>query len=376
MSELRQHERLQLTRRERRRRFGGGAAVGGGAARTRSAVASCLAMLIVLLALPGCVTIDVFGDSADAPLEESVVRGERGPKILLIEIDGVIGGDAIEDTFFGTTGPSLVARVREELDRARKDDQVRAILLRIDSPGGSATASDQIYTELVRFREERSVPIVAQLLETAASGGYYVAMAADTVQAHPTTVTGSIGVIFTSLNFAGLMEKLGIEDQTLTAGVYKDAGSPFRRLTAVERVQLQSVVDDLHVRFREVVSQGRPELDVARVNELADGRIYSAPQALEMGLVDSIGSLEEAVVRLEERLGVSATRVVAYHRPREVRRNVYAQSRGGPGLSAAGSRLAQGGLGGVGLGALGPLLSRPGFHYLWWPGVSGLGSAR
>lgn len=333
-------------------------------------LAACVLLLAPSL---GCISIDLFGAGAAAPLQETVVRGESGPKILLIEIDGVISGASVVDSLLGTSRPSMVARVREELDRARADEEVRAILLRIDSPGGTATASEQIYTEVLRFREERGVPVTAQLLTTAASGGYYIAMAADTVQAHPTTVTGSIGVIFTSLNFVGLMEKVGVEDQSITGGEFKDAGSPFRRLTPVERQQLQTIVDDLYARFRTIVERGRPNLSREQVDTLANGQIYSARQALENGLVDRVGTLEEAVESLERELGVGASRVVAYHRPREVRRNLYTRSalgpfNTGPEAAFAGSSSEAGAL-----SALQRILMRPGFHYLWWPGLSAAG---
>ena len=176
----------------------------------------------------GCISIDLLLDGENAPLAESTVRGRSGPKILLVDIDGVITGSDSAPSLFGLGTTSMVSRIRETFDRAVMEDDIRAVLLRIDSPGGTATASEQVYTEILRFKHARNVPVVAQLLTTAASGGYYIAMAADTVQAHPTTVTGSIGVIFSSMNFAGLMEKVGVEDQTITGGEFKDVGSPYR----------------------------------------------------------------------------------------------------------------------------------------------------
>jgi protease-4 len=325
-----------------------------------------------VLSTGGCVSIDLLSGGASAPLEESVVRGTRGPKILLVDIDGVIGGLPDRSSFFGGQELSMIARVREVLDRARVDPDVKALLLRIDSPGGTVTASEQVYTEILRFKKERGVPVVAQLLGTAASGGYYIAMAADEVQAHPTTVTGSIGVIFSSVNVAGLMDKLGIEDQTVKGGIYKDTGSPLRRLTQEERSQLQSIVDDLHDRFREVVAKGRPNLTEDDVAGLANGRIYSAPQALENGLVDRLGTLEDAAKLLESRIGAGESRVVAYHRPIEVRRNLYTKAPGGLSGEAAANGIAASGSLGQAVSQLGlsRILSRPGFHYLWWPGLS------
>ena len=323
-------------------------------------------LLAALVAIPGCITIDVLGGGEGAALVESVVRGREGKKILLLDIDGVIGEADLAGSFFG--GPTLgtVARVTEVLDRARQDDEIAALLLRIDSPGGTATASEQVYEQILRFKSERRIPVAAQFMGTATSGAYYIAMAADTIQAHPTTVTGSIGMIFTNLSFAGLMEKLGVEDQTLTGGEFKDAGSPLRRLSDTERQQLQAIVDDLHDRFREIVGRGRPKLSKEEISVLARGQVFSARQALAKGLVDRVGSLEEAVRELEQRLGVSQSRVVAYHRPRDIRRNLYTRSSvPTAGFDGALTGSAQA----LALQHLERLVAQPGFNYVWWPGV-------
>lgn len=337
---------------------------------TVSARAWVVSFLVAVIALPGCISVDLLGGGEESPLVESVIRGRGEKKILLLDVSGVIGEADATSSLFGGTSLGTAARIAESLDRAREDEEVAAILLRIDSPGGTATESEQVYEEILRFRTERRLPVVAQFLGTATSGAYYVAMAADTLQAHPTTVTGSIGVVFTSLSVAGLMEKLGVEDQTLTAGRWKDAGSPFRRLEAEERRQLQAIVDDLHARFREIVARGRPELSAEAIGALAQGQVFSARDALEKGLVDRIGSLDDAVRELERRLGGSA-RVVAYHRPREVRRNLYTRGPGAPRLES--------GPGGVGpsdatlallaAGRIERLFGTPGFHYVWWPGI-------
>jgi protease-4 len=302
------------------------------------------------LLLAGCIHLDLpLGGLGE--LEERVVLGSAGPKILLLDVDGVLSEEAGEGSFGLGGRESAVARVREQLERARDDGEVRAVLLRIQSPGGSVTASDVLYREVLRFKEETKRPVIAQCMGLCASGGYYVAMAADALWVHPTTVTGSIGVIFSGLSLAGLMEKLGVENQTLTSGAYKDAGSALRRMTEAERAQLQSVVDDLQARFLEVVRAGRPRLDAEAVARLADGRIYTARQAKEAGLVDEIGYLPETVKEVERRAGLSTSRVVVYHRPRELRENLYSAS-AGPVPRAAAEGLA-----------------RPAFLYLWAPGL-------
>jgi len=311
--------------------------------------------LLACLASAGCVTVQLFGGPPE-PLIETVIYGESGPKIVLIDIDGVISESSDDRRLLERSEESMVARVREQLDRARDDSSVRAVLLRINSPGGTVTASDIIYQELTRFKRDRGVPVVAHLMGVAASGGYYVAMAADELIAQPTGITGSIGVIFVGVNVSGLMEKFGVEDQTLTAGAQKDAGSWLRPMQSGEREHLQSVLDDMHERFKQIVAAGRHGLDRSRIDELADGRIYSASQAKANGLVDGLGDLEETVAAAQRRAGLASARVVIYHRPREYRQNLYTQAPPAPNLL----RL-----------ELAPSLplARPGFLYLWTPGL-------
>ncbi len=316
----------------------------------RRTIVACLS-----LGLAGCVNVQLFGGTPE-PLVETVIYGESGPKILLLDIDGVISESSDDRGFLDRSEESMVARVREQLDRARADASVRGLLLRINSPGGTVTASDVIYQELLRFKQDREVPVVAHFMGVAASGGYYVAMAADELIAEPTGVTGSIGVIFVGVNISALMERFGVADQTLTAGAQKDAGSWLRPMRPAEREHLQSVLDDMHERFKQVVAAGRRGLDRARIDELADGRIYSASQAKANGLVDELGGLETTVAAVQRRAGIAKARVVSYHRPREYRKNLYTQAPAIPQVM----RL-----------ELTPSLplARPGFLYLWAPGL-------
>jgi protease-4 len=315
-----------------------------------SAARALAGVALALLGL-GCITIDLpLGGRGE--LQETVVAGTSGPKLLLLDVEGVLS-EAEESGSLGLGGrESTVARVREQLERAREDDEIRGLLVRIDSPGGTVTASDILYREVLRFKEETKRPVIAQCMGVCASGGYYVAMAADSVRVHPTTVTGSIGVIFSGLSLAGLMEKLGVEDQTLKSGAFKDAGSPLRRMTDAERAQLQSVIDDLYGGFVEVVEKGRPGLAQGVVRALADGRVYSARQAKDAGLVDGLGYLPDAVDELKQRAGLEEARVIVYHRPRELRENLYSAS------ASAQPRARR---------SLAAVLRAPGFLYLWWP---------
>ena len=279
---------------------------------------------LMSLCLAGCM-IDLSSFTGLKPLEETRVRGDGGPKLVMLEIEGMIS-DSETRSPLGLTRASLVARAREALDLASEDDDVAGLLLRIRSPGGTVAASETLYHEIVRWRDENQKPVVAYMQGLATSGGYYVAMAADRVIAHPTTVTGSIGVIVRGINVSGLMERFGVTDQTLKSGEFKDAGSALRPMRSDEREQLQSVIDDLHGRFVEVVSKGRPALDDATVQRLSNGRIFTANQALEAGLVDQIGHLDEAIEAAEKLAEIPESRVVVYHRPREYRANIYSRA--------------------------------------------------
>ena len=314
-----------------------------------------LGVAILALTFSGCITIDTpWGKPGK--LRETVVEGEGRPKIALIEIEGVLREVAGPTRLGLGEHESPVARVRAQLDKAAEDDAVKAVVLRIHSPGGTATASDIIYGEIQRFKAKKPVPVVAQLMGIATSGAYYAAMAADSVYAQPTTVTGSIGVIFTGINVSGFMEKLGLADQTITTGPYKDVGSPLRRMTPEERALVQSVINDLYQRFVVVVETGRPQLTPGRVAELADGRIYSAPQALANGLIDGISDLPSTLAEVRRRAGLEEARVVTYHRRREWRENLYTLP---PGVGAPALDTTN----------LLDLLPTPTFAYLWWPGI-------
>jgi len=312
-------------------------------------------LVFLALTCSGCITIDITGGKPGS-LRETVVEGERGPKIALIEIEGVLLEVAKPTQLGLTEEESTVARVRAQLDKAAKDRAVKAVVLRLHSPGGTATASEIIYGEIQRFKAKKPVPVVAQLVGIATSGAYYAAMAADSVYANPTTVTGSIGVIFVSVNVSGLMAKLGLADQTITTGLYKDVGSPLRPMTPDDRALMQGVLNDLYQRFVQVVAAGRPQLPAARVAELADGRIYSATQAQANGLVDGIADLPTTIDVVRRRAGLEEVRVVAYHRKREWRENLYTLP---PSLETFTAKPS----------ALLDLLHTPTFAYLWWPGI-------
>lgn len=290
-----------------------------------------LALLLVVTTTGCFVSLGGLGSLGRVrPLEEETLEGEGRAKILLVDVSNVITDQPKRHAFGLIEEESTVARIKAELDKAKDDDRVQAILLHIDSPGGGVTASDELYGEIVRFKQKRNVPVIATLGDVAASGGYYVACAADRIVAHPTTVTGSIGVILMNLNLEGLLAKVGVKNETYKAGEHKDILSPFRGATPEERRIVQSILDSLHARFIAVVHEGRPRIDPARLRQLADGRIFDATQALQEGLVDQIGDLNAAIEVARGAAQVEQARVVAYRRPDETRENIYSAARGLP----------------------------------------------
>ncbi len=233
-------------------------------------------------------------------------------KVAIVTVSGaILGGDGF---------------VRAQLDQVEEDEAVKAIVLRVDSPGGTVSGSDEIHHRIATVAERRSLPVVVSMGGIAASGGYYVAMAnrgaEGVIFAEPATLTGSIGVIIPHFDVSQALRKYDIRDDSIASGPLKEMLSPTKdrtpELAEKERKLLQGLVDDMFRRFKEVVRAGRPKLDDAAVDAVATGQVFTASQALEAGLVDRIGFLEDAVDRAVELAGLTkeTTRVVKYAKPK------------------------------------------------------------
>ena len=202
-----------------------------------------------------------------------------GEKIAVVKIEGVI-----------LDSKDIIEELREH----RENKSVKAILLRIDSPGGAVAPSQEIYTEVLKIRDEGKKKIVTSMGSVAASGGYYIASASDKIVANPGSVTGSIGVILELANISGLMKKVGVESVVIKSGKFKDVGSLFRTMMPEERDLLQGVIDDTYDQFVEAVSAGRG-INKEDLIPIADGRGFTGRQAKKLGLVDELGSMQDAV---------------------------------------------------------------------------------
>ncbi len=264
---------------------------------------SVLANIVFFLVIIGLMAAVITG-KADMITEKVLIDGPSTQKIAVIRLEGVIDSVMAKD-------------VVEQIKRARDDRHVRAIILSVDSPGGTVSGSDQIHNELVKYKNEGAKPVVGFMRSLAASGGYYVSVASDEIVAEPTTITGSIGVIMGYLVLEDLLEgKLGIEPVIIKSGRKKDWPSSFHKPSEEELKYFEEkVIAPAFERFKNIVADGRSELSVEDVNRVADGSIFSAEEALSEKLIDEIGYFDNAVDKAKELARLKKAQVIEYVRP-------------------------------------------------------------
>jgi protease-4 len=284
-----------------------------------------VSMAVLLTGLSGCFNINVNLVPEPQPLEERAISGTGKDKIVLMDITGVITSEDAGSALGGRKEPGMVALVREQLDRARFDKDVKALVIRINSPGGGVTASDTLYHEIKKFKDETGVKVIAHFLDMGTSGAYYTALAADRISAQPTSVTGSIGVIMLRIDATGLMQKIGLQALQITSGAAKGMGSPFRPVSDEERKIFQGMIDSMYGRFVGVVAEGR-KMEPEQVRKLADGRIYTSQEAKDAGLIDQVGYLEDAFKQARTLANLEHATIVTYLRPGEYRPNIYSMN--------------------------------------------------
>ena len=252
---------------------------------------------------------DGYGEDEFPQFTETHSCGAGTTKVVRIWFTGVLARE-LDAGWFGTIDP--VEECLRQIRAARQDDDVAGILFEVDSPGGEVTAADEIHRELTLFKDSRADrKIVVLVHDLAASGGYYVSVPADRIVAQPTALVGSIGVILQSLNVAGLSEKIGVTDTTIKSGKNKDLLNPFRPVDPEQVALLQETIDAMYARFVDLVAQGRG-LQVGEVRPLADGRVFTADEALKHKLIDAIGYWDEAFAEMADLLGEADLYVVTY----------------------------------------------------------------
>lgn len=258
-------------------------------------------------------------------VEMPVMAGDpaRGERIALVDVDGLLLN--LDMTGFYSLGENPVAIFREKLDYIAAHRCYRGVVLRINSPGGGATASDIMRRDLLAFKARTGLPVIACLLDVGAGGAYYLATAADQIVAHPTTVTGGVGVILNLYNLQDAMAQFNVIGVPVKSGEHVDMGSPIRPQGEADRQMLQAMSDEFHLRFQQTVQAARPNHPPARVEDF-DGRVFTARQALRWGLIDSIGYLDDAVAIARQAAGRPGACVVVLHRRIDRARSPYAVS--------------------------------------------------
>lgn len=302
----------------------------------------------------GCASIQL--GPTMGPLEETVLEGDSTEKVLLINLQGLISNQKDHAFTGATTALGMVEQVREIISKAEKDDDIKALLIKVNSPGGTVTSSDIIFHELVAYKKKHGIPVYVHVMDIAASGGYYIALAGDEIIAHPTSLVGSIGVIALKMNMEKLMGKIGVDWEIVKSGDKKDFMSPFRSFTDEERKLFQNTIDNFHNRFVNIIAQNRTELDLDEVRPLADGRVFDSKQAMDSNLIDEIGYITDTLGRIKLKLETPDLKVVTYHREGDYKSNLYSFSPQSPTFNMINLNL------GLNKSSLSPY-----FLYLWMP---------
>lgn len=264
--------------------------------------ASIIAFFVIFL---------VLGEFLSGPLGQSqsrevVVSGSGESKIVVVPIHGIILNEVDPFANSGTVTPEAVAKILRSIAR---DEQAKAVIFDLDSPGGSAVASDRIFGEIQSFKKDTKKPVVTLMGDTVASGGYFISSATDRIVANPATITGSIGVIATNFKIQELLEKIGVKEEVFKKGEYKDIFSNVRDTTPEEKEIIDGILDDAYNLFVSRIVEGR-RMPVETVKKLATGRIYSGREAQAVGLVDSLGNLDEAVSEAKKLAKIEDVKVV------------------------------------------------------------------
>jgi protease-4 len=328
-------------------------------------------MIVVACLMAGCgmPSFLVTPVTASYELKEEVVQGGKehhGPgKIAIINVDGLLA-DVKTGGFLQATENKL-SLFTQELEKAEKDDGVKAVVLRINSPGGTVTTADTMYQEVVRFKAKTHKPVVAVTLEVAASGAYYMACAADKIVAHPTSLVGSIGVIFETFDVTDGLAYIGVYSRAQHSGTLKEMGSPFKHATDLEKSVMQEMVNEYFARFETIVKQNRPGIkeeppappatQPSNYTGVFSGRVWSGQRAMELGLVDQLGLLTDAIDLARQLAHAPKAKAILYKRPYGYSGSIYASTD----APQAQSNVMQLNLPGA------QSLLPAGYYYLWQP---------
>jgi len=327
-----------------------------------------LGVFVLIASVSGCgpTTFVVGLSPGDQEMVSTVVEPAESrtrDRVAVVDVTGMIVNARISGLL--SEGENPVSVFAEQLEHAAEDDRVKAIVLRLNTPGGAVAASDMMYREVLDFKAKTGKPVVVVMMDVAASGGYYLACAGDHLIAYPSTVTASIGVIFQTVSLQPALSSIGVQTEAITSGPNKDAGSPFSEMTEGHRAVYQQMVDTFYADFTGIVRRARPGISESDFEEVTDGRVVTGRRALEVGLVDSLGDLDDGFAKAKELAGLKDASLIRYHRPLSYVGSPYAKAEDRqPRSSGTQVNLLQLNVGeSFGESASGC------FYYVWLPGV-------
>ncbi len=317
-------------------------------------------LIVLVLSVPlltGCAFINL-SNLASSSIEETIVEESAGyfvaDKVLLIDVSGEIS-DYGDSSLFGSSAACTPYYIKSILNKAEKDSFIKAVILRIDSPGGSVTASSTIAREIKRFKQKTGLPVYAYINGLGCSGAYYISAPCDKIYIQPDGLTGSIGVIMMLPKFMKLAEKVGYEMVVIKSAAMKDIGNSFRDMTEEEKQVFQSIIDSSYGNFLSWIMECRPKAtDMASLKTVADGRIYDAKQALDRKIVDKICFLEDAIADVKQAARMSDANVVTYGYIESDDANIYSPAGASQKIKLMNVNI--------------PGNRRAGFYYMWMPG--------
>ncbi len=321
------------------------------------------AFFAIVFVTTGCISTQLALDNPAAPLEEFVLKeyGDYGHnKIAVIPIVGEISS-AAKSGFFGDK-PSMLQEFVSQLNKAETDDDVHAIIIKINSPGGGVTPSDIMYNEIIQFQKRTKKKIVVCMMDVAASGGYYTALPADYIFAHPTTITGSVGVIFMRPKISEVCNKIGVDMEITKSGKFKDMGSMFRKSEKEELELFQNLVKTMAKRFESLVTKHR-KISKENLAEVLTAKVVLPKKALKLGLIDEIGYFSDAVLKAQKLANIAnSSKVIVYRRKEYANDNIYNDAT--MKLNSENSSL-------INIDFFNKINSqmKPGFYYLWTPSL-------
>ena len=264
-------------------------------------------------------------------IESSDATAFTSDRIAMIQVSGLIANSKPKSLLSSGTNP--VSDFRETLDAIAQDPSVKAVVLRINSPGGTVTASDMMYKDLLAFKAKTHKPVVTCMMDVCASGGYYLSCASDYRVAYPTTITGSIGVIIETINLNGTLKKLGITNEAVKSGPNKDMGSPFKKpvdadapLSTNDRNLLQALVDQFYAGFKGIVKSSPNHIKDEDWAMVTDGRVFTGTDAARLGLIDEVGGLDSAIAKAKGMAKIDHAKIIVYSRMDEVHGSIYANT--------------------------------------------------